>query len=1649
MAQSRNIVWRVVKWFAIFLGSFIGLCLLMIILIQTPFGQGFLKDQAVKYLSNKLQTKVSIDYLHIDFRKGITLKGISLEDQQKRRLLYGRELIVEYELSALLNKNLVLHDVHIKGVEVNIFRAANSEDFNFSFITKAFESRDEIPDTKEPSSFLINLGKLGLDSVSLFMDDLYGGQQYRAFIHQLNTDLTKSDIDKMHFHAGYLFADGLTANIQLRETGRPDPVDRDTSSSTFSFIADTINLAKLNVRYSTTKDEMRSETKLGNLSATKLNYNALDQFAGAGLIVLTNHQTELQIRSAQGKPALVPPDTTMLTKPYTFRVDSISIDKNSFSYNDLAYPKSNAKALDYKHIGLTDVNTHLSGVAYNGKTYLAGISDFSLKESSGFSLSQMQGKISYSDSLIDIKNLFLKTPYNEIRSDVHVTALKGSKSQMDDYLIKASLSSPGIRLQEALYFQPELSKNEYFRPLLDKIIKINTKIQGKLSNLHIPELVLSASSTNIVASADIFHLPDTKRMVIDLKLKELSGTKNGLLALLPKGTIPDSLLHYIPETFSIKGTYKGGLDNMNTDLQLRSSLGNATIKGTLTNPSDLNRAAYNMSVGIQDLDLGKLLGDTMLGVINGKVKAKGKGFDPRTAVATYQIDLNNAFYNGYTYRNLNVEGNIDHNLINATVLSADPNMDLSSEFRFNLTEGSRSFNTTTQVTHVDLRALGFTSDSIALKGNITADFPQLETSGITGNMLLTDAAIRFQSKQLMLDTVRIIALNQADTQMISLNTPLAELNLTGKYKPKDIAPAINRVINHYLRMENSDTAFTSDVQAELTGQVHIPDSVIAMIEGFKSIGAFDLAGSIDTRKDLLRFGSVIPKIKYGEVELDSLSVLLTTVRPDGSPLNNMQFAASINKLTGPSYELKKTYLRGDALNGIVHAQLELQDDQNKPRYLLPVTFTNDSERPSVSIGDSLMLNQHYWSVSKDNRVYIDPKRLSGSRLKLGYKESLIEFLSSEDNQEGLPLQFNFKSFNLTDIGKLLIADTAFIKGMLNGHLEIGSLTPFTFTTATTIDSLELFKAKLGNLKTEVYQKEAGLYAVNTSLNSDKNEVTLKGSYRAESKSGLLDLHIGQIDLATIKPALSAYVTDMKGKIKGDLTIQGNFEQPEVRGKINTDSVMAIYALTGTYLRLPAEQVLFDEEGIRFPDITIVDSLGHTGKVSGLVRTKDYKHFDIDLALTTKDYEIVGRKKLAGQGIYGPTRADLNLKLTGNEKAMSIDGAVDVKDKSEFTYILKSDTYDQIGEGLVEFFDPSKPVDTTVKIIGKSTLGFQVLMNMYINVTPSSTVTIITDEVSGDHLNAKGKAELNFTMKPGGVQELTGLYNLDGGVYELSLAGLIRRKFMIEKGSTILWSGDPLKGMMNITAKYETRTSAGELVNDIDQIPGVDKQKLNFDVFIILKNELLKPDISFKLDMDETDRQAFNGVIYSRIKQVNAIPSELNKQVMGLLAFNAFIAENPFTSFSSAAGDYSTQAFNTAGKILTQELTDLVGKYVKDVNIDFGLNQEKDYTSGKEIQRTDLTVGLTKSFANNRLNVYVGSSFALEGTNQSASSLSGLAGDITLEYLLSDDGRYRLKGYRLTDNEMIFQGNIVRTGVSFVVVLEFNKFKDMFRKRKSS
>ncbi|MES1223623.1 MAG: hypothetical protein ABUT20_49460, partial [Bacteroidota bacterium] len=61
--------------------------------------------------------------------------------------------------------------------------------------------------------------------------------------------------------------------------------------------------------------------------------------------------------------------------------------------------------------------------------------------------------------------------------------------------------------------------------------------------------------------------------------------------------------------------------------------------------------------------------------------------------------------------------------------------------------------------------------------------------------------------------------------------------------------------------------------------------------------------------------------------------------------------------------------------------------------------------------------------------------------------------------------------------------------------------------------------------------------------------------------------------------------------------------------------------------------------------------------------------------------------------------------------------------------------------------------------------------------------------------------------------------------------------------------------------------------------------------------------------------------------------------------------------------------------------------------------------------------------------------------------SNIAGNVALNYRLSKDGRYVLRAYRKNDYEGVLDGYVVETGVGFIITLDYNKFREIFQKKK--
>ena len=461
-------------------------------------------------------------------------------------------------------------------------------------------------------------------------------------------------------------------------------------------------------------------------------------------------------------------------------------------------------------------------------------------------------------------------------------------------------------------------------------------------------------------------------------------------------------------------------------------------------------------------------------------------------------------------------------------------------------------------------------------------------------------------------------------------------------------------------------------------------------------------------------------------------------------------------------------------------------------------------------------------------------------------------------------------------------------------------------------------------------------------------------------------------------------------------------------------------------------------------------------LNGDVLTTDFKNYAFALTLNADDFTLVNAEQSTDRLLYGKLNIDADADIKGDMSSPSVTGDLRINKATDFTLVLPQTDPEVVSRnGVVNFVDKDHPKDTITTSYALDSVNMSQVkgidVNANIETDSAAKFTIVIDERNGDALTLKGRADLNGGIDKSGKLTLTGAYELQSGSYNLSLS-LLKRQFLIQQGSTITWTGDPTAANIDVTAVYVANTASIDLMQS--SLAGRSpeetykyKENLPFQVLLHMTGELLKPVIKF--DITLPDREATQWAdVATKLEQVRADESELNKQVFAMLLLGRFVQENPFVSSAGGTG-VEGEIRASASRILTDQLNNLAASLIKGVEVNFGVQSGTDYTTGTAENTTDLNVTVSKRLLNDRLRVNVGSDFQLEGPSHTNQSTSNPAGDISVDYQLTKDGRYLVRVYQLNEYDAEFEGQVIETGMSFILSFDYDQIKELFTGRKQA
>jgi translocation and assembly module TamB len=1655
---------RIVLKTALFIFLFF---ILVILLVLTPPVQNFIRKKAVSYLENKLQTRVEIGRIYIGLPKKIILEDFYIEDRQKDTLLAGSSARVNMAILKLIFKNEIdIHSVQLENITAKIKRSLPDTAFNFQFIADAFSPTKKDTSTvidTSASSLVIN--SVTMDKARLVYKDIVSGSDIETWIEHFDTRVHKIDPQKLEYDIPTINLSGTTARIYqskpLEAPDIPDSLVRPGAAPLPKFSVGQLNLEQVDLDYRNDVSAIYTTASIGTIKLKPDNLDFNEQVLSFASLVLENTKAAVRVGKKEAARELVKEvkqtADSSLKMGWQFELNSLVATNNDLRFDDDNQPHAST-GIDYAHLHASPFTLEVKDFKFSQDSVSGTVEKAAFKEQSGFELTALSAKFLYAPDQSYIHDLFLQTPGTELKRDLAIRYASFESLQQDigNMELEADIENSRILVKDVLAFVPQLRSQPAFADP-SATWYVNSRVSGTVDQLKIYALqVQGLRDTRIDISGEIAGLPDMNAYSADLTIRNISSSQRDINLFLPPGILPSNIT--LPPSFTVRGVLKGNTSNLIARLNAMTGLGDLSVNGQFRNLADPQKAGYDAVIETRAIDIGTILQDRKnLGRVTARVLAKGTGFDPATASADWRGTVQSIVLNQYDYRDLQFGIVHQREQTRLTASMNDQNIDFDLEADGNFLAAQPTANFSVMVDSVKMQALHFTTDPIVYRGKIQGEFSSFHPDDLVGKTLLTQTLLVHNEQRLQLDTVEITASRTDSGHSLILGSDIAYVKLAGNYKLTELGAVFQQSIQPYFNITPvSTTAAVSPYAFTLNASIVNTLPLKALIPALENSDSMHLESRFSNAGWNASLSA--PAIDYAGTRIRGLTAKAGT---DG---DSIRADILVDQITNPALNLYTTSLKANLANNVIDFTLDTKDRAGKTRYNFSALFRQPrageyhfSFDPSAT--DGVILNYERWSVPAGNQIAFSSTNVTAKNFVLSKSGQQIS-INSVTNAANSPLQARFDNFRLATLTAFVQDDSTLVNGTLNGSITFSNiLQDPVFDGTLNVADLSVKNDTVGNAVIRLTNSTQDTYVANITLSGRGNDVRIDGRYFARGNGNStmdLDMNIVKLPLTTVEAFSAGAIRDGSGAINGQFKVNGTLQKPRVNGQLNFDQAAFRIRQLNSYFRIDQEKISVDESGIRFDRFSIRDSLNNPLTLDGVASTTNFVNYKFDFTIRATDFQALNSTKKDNNIFYGQLFFNTNLHVGGTESNPAVDGRLTVNEKTKMTIVLPQREPGIVErEGIIEFVDMNAPLNDSLFLAPYDSLNTTGLLGMDISVNVEvnklAEFNLIIDEGNGDFLNVRGEASLSAGVDPSGKLTLAGSYELEEGSYELSF-NFIRRKFDIKKGSKIIWLGEPTNADVNITATYIANVAPLDLVKNQmgENVTATQRntylEKIPFDIVLHMEGKLLKPDIRFDILLPEDKNYDVSGEILTtvrtKLEQLRQEPGELNKQVFAVILLNRFIGENPFNS-SSETIDPSTLARQSVSKLLTEQLNRLAGDLVEGVDLNFDIVSSEDYTSGQRRDRTDLNVGLSKKLLSDRLSVSVGSNFELQGAQNSSQRANNIAGNVALNYKVSSDGRYLLRAYRKNEYEGIIDGYIIETGVSFIISVDYNRFRQIF------
>ncbi|PKR80774.1 hypothetical protein CW751_08360 [Brumimicrobium salinarum] len=1652
---------RILAWFATVL---VALFIIIVLIVRSEWGQRLIVGEATQFITAKTDTEFSIDKLFITFSGDIYLEGLYLEDLQKDTLLYSKSLQAGIPIWPIIMGNpIAINGVEWNGLRANVHREDSISGYNFQFLIDAFssestsETEKSVEEQEQNSeSPKIQIGTIHFSNFKVNYHDEVTGMAADLQLGAFNFKGKNFDLNKMQFEVEQI----ALKNTDIKYVqNKPIPPSTDTTSTELPFInVDELKLENVNAYYQSIPDGLEATA---NLNLFKINVpaaNLSNQEIEINEIILDQSFIDVKISSTQVQPRKETQIDTIGNQkdslPSSFEWPDWKVDINriAFTDNQIHYTTSpnevNSAALDPNNIQLADFNFITDKISLTKEeTAQFKLESLSFKEKSGVTINNFQFDAHLEQNKLGVTAFNLVSGQTNLVANIDLAFPSINKiiQQPEQAELDIRLSKIYVELKDIFTILPELKENEYLQKLSKHPIESQLYAKGSIKKMKLSKFeLLWGSNTAIHTNGQFLNLTDTESLYADIDNLTIQTQRIDIAQLVET----DSLGISIPEKINIQSKVKGGLSAIETQTKIQVPEGKINLDGGFKNN---NQLSFNGKLSVIDLALGKIINNPSIGIVAFDIEAQGKGNNLQDLNAELRSDFSHLEFNNYDFSALELDGQLKNGKGDINLCFKDDHLNLTLDTQLDLDTLRPEASIDLNVKGANLMALGLTKDNIksrlSLQSELKGNSDQFK---VTAN--ISEGVIVSNKDNYYLGPVIMAAELDKDGTSMDVKSNFLNLALRANAGPEKISKSIqDHLTNYFADSIARQDSISNPVQLSLDLDFTENELFSSfLVPELKTMDTLNLTVNFNESKNDLSTTVSLPYLNYAGNTIDSLKFKIDAKQEDA------MFRFGFKALKADPIAMNQTYFDGDLKNGNLNLHFHSFEGEEE-LYIVKTEISGKNNNLKIHfLPEPLKFNGETWSIPKNNELTIQKDQIIAKEFKFTKGNQSIglanDLISRKENNIGI----GFKNFKLQNLLALFNDEELLASGDLNGNIvAIDPLDKLGLNADLKIDNLKALQAEIGQLNLSASSKTLEDYNVDLSIQGNHLDIDVNGDYKSKVSENQLDFvaNLHQIDLETIAALSNDNLTNASGNISGKIELKGNISSPIYDGFIQFNQAEMNVTQLNSKFKLANERIGINNEKISFKQFSIADQNNNKFALNGDIQTNDFSNPSFNIGIKANNFQAINSTKKDNEVFYGDLNFDMNGDIKGDLNAPFLDLNLAINEKTDFTYALQ-DAQAQLEkrDGVIEFVNKENPDNIlTANEDSTNIVAFGgIEVHAKLKVEQGAEFNVIVDPKTGDNLNVSGAGDLIFNLEKNGRTTLSGKYTIDKGHYNLSLYNLVKREFEFEPGSSISWSGgDPMDADLDVTASYSVKASASALMaaqtaGASEEVRNKYRQQLPFFVYLNVNGEIDQPQLNFNLGMPEESKGAIDGTVYSRIRQINNQEDALNKQVFSLLVLKKFYP-NPGSDGSSGG------TASLVRKNINQAISDQLNAYSdklmgnSGVELNFGLDSYTDYQGETADQRTDLNVSAQKKLLDDRLIVEVGSTVNVEG--DAPPGQDAVVGNASIQYLITEDGRWRIKGYRDSEYQNVIDGQVFVNGIALIFQRQFNHFEDLFGDKK--